>query len=138
MSYKILEDVATADVAFEAEGETLEELYKSSAEATSNIMVSLDTLEENIEKTFSVTGDNPEKLLFNFLNELIFIKDADLLIFKSFDIKIDKNKLECTAKGDKLNHESQKHGVDVKAVTYHMFKVEQVNDNWKAFVILDI
>ena len=124
--------------AFEAEGETLEELCKSSAEATSNIMVNLDTLEEKIEKSFSISGETPEKMLFNFLNELVFIKDADLLVFKSFEIKINENKLECTAKGDKLNHESQKHGVDVKAVTYHMLEVKEDKDGWYARVILDI
>jgi SHS2 domain-containing protein len=141
MAYKIL-DEATADVAFEATGDSLEKLFTDAARATTSIMVELDTLEEKQEKTFSVEAETPEKLLFSFLNEIVFIKDADLLMFKNYDVTIKeedgKYKLECTAKGDKLDFKKQVHGVDVKAVTYHKFEVVEKNNKWKAFVILDI
>ena len=39
MAYQYLDDVATADIAFRASGETLEEIFFSSAEATMNVMV---------------------------------------------------------------------------------------------------
>ncbi|HLD83815.1 MAG TPA: archease [archaeon] len=138
MPYKIREDVATADVAFEAEGKTFEEMCVSAAEATTSIMVNPRTLEDKKTKSFVVKGDTPEKLLFNFLNEIIYIKDAELLLFKSFTVKKKGAMLKCTAKGDKLNFTKQAHGVDVKAVTYHMFKVKEEKGAWKAFVILDI
>jgi SHS2 domain-containing protein len=141
MTYKIL-DEATADVAFEATGASLEEICVSSAEATSSIMVDLETLEEKEEKTFSVEAETPEKLLFTFLNEIVYIKDAELLVFKSYEVKITeedgKYKLVCAAKGDKLDHEKQTHGVDVKAVTYHKFEVKEKYGKWRAYVILDI
>ena len=87
MPYKIREDVATADVAFEAEGATFEEMCVSAAEATTRIMVDPQTLKEKKTKSFAVKGETPEKLLFNFLNEIIYIKDAELLLFKSFIVK---------------------------------------------------
>jgi hypothetical protein len=39
MPYRFLEDIATADIAFEARGETLEEVFTAAAEATMNVMI---------------------------------------------------------------------------------------------------
>ncbi|MBI4018667.1 MAG: archease [Candidatus Aenigmarchaeota archaeon] len=138
MPYKIREDIATADVAFEAEGATFEDMCASAAEALTSVMIKPETLKEKTQREFFVKGATPEKLLFNLLNEIIYLKDAELLVFKTFSLKRDGTTLHCTAKGDKLDYTKQTHGVDVKAVTYHMFQVRHENDKWKTFVILDI
>ncbi|HOV88133.1 MAG TPA: archease, partial [Syntrophobacteraceae bacterium] len=39
MPFRYIEDIATADVAFEAWGETLEDLCVAAADATMNVMV---------------------------------------------------------------------------------------------------
>ena len=47
MPYRYLEDIATADVAFEARGKDLAELFMAAAEATMNVMVAdLDSIGE--------------------------------------------------------------------------------------------
>ena len=135
--YKILDD-ATADVAFICESKTLEELFSDAAKAVSEIMVELDTIEEKESMDFYAEGKNEEEMLFNFLQEIILIKDAELKIFKRFEIKIEKNKVSCKAYGDVLNNEKQVHGVDVKAVTYHKFNLEKKNNHWECHIILDI
>ena len=38
----------------------------------------------------------------------------------------------------KLTHNKHELSADVKAITLHMFKVEKINNNWKANFILDI
>ncbi|MBI4014466.1 MAG: archease [Candidatus Aenigmarchaeota archaeon] len=138
MPFKIREDVATADVAFEAEGESFEKLCEAAGDATTSVMINPATLKEKKRKRFSVKGETPEKLLINFLNEIIFIKDAGQMVFKSYKVSIKNNVLTCVARGDVLNFKKQEHRVDVKAATYHMFKVAHEKNKWKAFVILDI
>lgn len=143
MSYKFLEDVAIADVAFEATGKTIEELFESSALAVINTQVkNLKSIEQKIEKEIEVDADNIEMLLFNFLQELIFLKDAELLLFNKFDITINqeknKYKLKAKAYGEKLNMNKHELLVDVKAVSLHNFKVEKINEKWRAEVILDV
>ena len=135
--YKIL-DNATADVAFIAEGNSLEEMFEDSAKAVSQIMVELETIEEKESIEFSIQGKNKEEMLFNFLQEIIIIKDSDMKIFKRFDVKTSGNKVTCKAYGDILNNKKQAHGVDVKAVTYHKFQVINQDGIWKCHVILDI
>jgi SHS2 domain-containing protein len=80
-------------------------------------------------------------LLFNFLQELIFYKDAQLLLFSKFDIKITQGKkyrLKARAYGEKLNMKKQELLVDVKAVSLHNFRVEETKEGWKSDVILDV
>ncbi len=143
MPYKFLEDVAIADVAFEATGKTLKELLESAALAVTNTMVkNLNSIKHKVEKKFIVTGENTEKLLFNFLQEIIFYKDAELLLFNKFELVISPKKgklqLNVEAYGEKLDRKKHELVVDVKAVTYHSFEVKETKNGWEARVILDI
>ncbi len=144
MPYKFLPDIAIADVAFEATGATLNSMFRSAALATTNVMVkSLRTVKQRRSRKISVEAENVELLLFNFLQEIIYYKDAELLLFSKYDIKISEDKknkkyiLKSTAYGEKLNMKKHELLVDVKAVTLHMFSVRR-NKHWKARVILDI
>ena len=77
MPYKFLEDVATADIAFEATGRDLPELFVAAAEATMNVMIdNLDAVESCETRQIELSNDNVEMLLFDFLQELIYFKDA--------------------------------------------------------------
>ena len=142
MPYKFLEDIAIADVAFEATGKRLEELFESAALAVTNTQVKdLDSVAHKVVKNITVESDTMEMLLFNFLQELIFLKDAKLLLFNKFDIRIaqgKKCKLKAKAYGEKLDMKKHELLVDVKAVSLHNFKVEESKGGWKADVILDV
>jgi SHS2 domain-containing protein len=142
MTFKILEDLATADVAFEATGKTVEEMIKSSALALTSVMAKLDTIVPDTKKNVDISEKDVETLLVRFLNEIIFLKDSDLLLFSKYNINVKKEgskyKLKAVLHGQKIDMEKQIMGVDVKAVTYHMLKVEQFKDKWKARIILDI
>ena len=137
--YRFIEDEATADIAFEATGKTLEEVLESSALATTNVMVrDLKKVYHSQRVTFSVKGDSDEMLLFNLLQEIIFYKDAKQLLFSKYAIKLGKNSVECVAEGEKIDQKRHDLVVDVKAVTMHLFELKKAGNGWKAHVILDI
>ena len=141
MPYRFVEDVSLADVAFEATGKTLEELFESAAIAVTHTMVrDVKSVSQKIKKDFVVKSDKIDMLLFNFLQEIIFYKDAERLLFSKFDIKVNMKPLEasCTAHGEELDMKRHELVVDVKAVTLHKFGVEQTEDGWRAEVVLDI
>ncbi len=142
MPYKFFEDVAIADVAFEATGKTLEEMFISAGLAVTNTQVNdLKTIKPKIEKKVELESDNIESLLVNFLQEIIFYKDAEQLLFNKIEVEIEQNKkLKLKGKlfGEKLNMKRHELLVDVKAVTWHEFRVEKTKYGWKAFVILDV
>lgn len=143
MPYRFLEDEAIADVAFEARGATLSALLSAAALATTNVMVKdLKQVKRRVTKKIATKADSIEMLLFNFLQEIIYYKDAELLLFNSYAVKTKKEKkgfsLVCTARGERLDMKKHELMVDVKAVTLHQFEVKRVARGWKAHVILDI
>ncbi|MBI2578954.1 MAG: archease [Candidatus Aenigmarchaeota archaeon] len=140
MPYRFFKDVAIADVAFEASGGTLKELFESAGLAVTNTMVrDLKKVKPKVTKTIKLRSDSLESLLFNFLQEIVFLKDAKQLLLSRFSVKIDEKNLVLTAKvsGEKLDMEKHELLVDVKAVTYHNFELKK-EKKWIARVILDV
>jgi len=143
MPHQYLEDVATADVAFEAWGDTLEELFIAAADATINVMVKdLSSIAAPQKKIIQVEADAVDLLLFELLQELIFYKDAETLLLRVPAVDIERQHgrltLHAEAYGEPLNPDKHELIVDVKAVTLHRFRVEQTSRGWEAMVILDI
>ena len=144
MSYRYLEDIATADVAFEARGKTMEDMFVAAAEASMNVMVDeLNSIEAGEHRRISLRSETVDMLLFDFIQELIYYKDADQLLLRVSQIFIEPEdagfRLQADLCGEVLDPVKHALNVDVKAVTLHRFSVEQTPTNgWKATVILDI
>ncbi len=143
MPYRYRDDVATADVAFEAWGATVEEVFVAAADATMNVMVEdLGTIGRSLELVIELERDQLDLLLFSFLNELVFLKDARKLLLRVENLSVKKDKSNFTLKGGVYgeNLDPQRHplSVDVKAVTLHRFSLRRTQTSWEAFVILDI
>ncbi|MBI4145847.1 archease [Candidatus Woesearchaeota archaeon] len=138
MPYKFLEDVTTADIAFEATGKTLTELFSAAAQAVIDSMANPLTIKPNITREIHKKETSVEKLLFEFLEELIYLKDKDGMVYHDVKVKVDEKKLEvnATARGDSINPK-QELRQDVKAVTMHYYTVEK-KEEWKARIVLDI
>ncbi|MCZ7662401.1 MAG: archease [Thermoleophilia bacterium] len=142
MPYEFLEDVATADIAFEAWGSDLEEAFSAASEATLNVMVEepgavrpLETREIHLE------AEAVDVLLLDLLQELVYYKDAEQLMLRVDDLEVTGGppfRLDALARGEHLDPERHRPRVDVKAVTLHRFRVEKTDRGWRASVILDI
>ncbi len=143
MPYRFLEDVAIADVAFEARGKTLAELFTNAALAVTNTMVKdVKTVDRIVAKNVELEADSLEMLLYRFLQELVFFKDAELLLFSGYDVgvirEIGKWRLKAVLRGEELSPEKHELAADVKAVSLHNFKVQKMAKKWRAEVILDV
>jgi len=143
MPYRFVEGLTMADIAFEATGKTVEEMFISAADAVTNTQLyDIKQLKLDVEKKFTVKAGGVDRLLHDFLQELIFLKDAELLLFGEYSLEIGKKRGEYTlnvkAKGEKIDPKRHTLLVDVKAVSWHKFKVEQTEDGWTALVIIDV
>ena len=141
MKYKYLEDIATADLAFEAYGKDLKELFTNAALATADAMANLKTVSLTEKRVINLKNKEIYGLLFDFLSEIIFLKDSDYMVFNKFDVKLKEGEiyeLEAVVYGEKINPEKHELKMDVKAVAMHMFEVNKTKGGWKALVVLDI
>jgi len=141
-SYRML-DIATADMAFDAFGRNMEELFANCGLALTDVMTDPRKVEAKVPKEFSVEGHDLESLLFDYLSELIYLKDTDGLVFSNFKVRVrgDKDgfKLQCRVWGDVLDRTIHEIKTEVKAATYHQMKIEELSDKktWRAQVVLD-
>jgi SHS2 domain-containing protein len=138
-----MEDVATADVAFEATGETVEEMFLAAAGATIGVMVDTPVkLRGGAEISFRLEEVELEMLLFDFLQEIIYFKDARrmLLFVESVTIDMESSPNHLTVRARCETLDSQRHRLltDVKAVTFHRFGIHKDERGWTATVVLDV
>lgn len=146
MPYKYLEDVSIADVAFTAEGATLEKMFESAGLAVTNTMVkNMKSVKSKVKKTIKLKAPTAEKLLFDFLQELVYWKDKSLLLFSKINVRITEPKkaggaysLVVALAGEKLDAKRHEMLVDVKAVTMHLFEVKKEGGKWTCRVVLDV
>jgi SHS2 domain-containing protein len=143
MPYRYLDDIAIADVAFEAWGESPEEMFAAAADALLKVMLADPaSLGKKEVLTVELVEDDLEMLLFAFLNELVFIKDARLLLLRSSALSIGRQGNSYTLRADLSGDRTDRCGdllrTDVKAITLHRFRVEQVKGKWRTTVVLDI
>jgi SHS2 domain-containing protein len=143
MPYEFLEDVATADIAFRAWGNDTEETFVAAADAVMNVMIEdLETIQPREERRLTAGNDALDMLLFDFLQELVYYKDAEQLMLRVSHAHIAQHdgryQLEAVARGEQLDPNRHRTRVDVKAVTLHHFNLQQSARGWEASVILDI
>lgn len=143
MPYRFIEESVTADVAFEAWGASMEETFSGAAAALLATMLPEGaSLNDGVRKETEVASESAEMLLFDFLQELVFFKDAESLLLRPEKIGIseagDGMALNAVLVGEEIDPERHDLVVDVKAVTLHDFSLERSADGWRARVILDV
>lgn len=139
--YKFLEDVAIADIAYEAYGKTLNELFENAALAIFELSADVDTIDAAKKVELGVENDKLDNLLYDFLSEILFLKDSKYMVFKHVHVTIKegrKNRLKAVLEGDNINPQIQSLENDIKAITMHMFELKKEKGNWKARIVVDI
>jgi SHS2 domain-containing protein len=139
--YIFLDDIATADVAIESRGDTLEELFVASAMATFEVMADTSIIQSETRKTLRLESSEIDGLLFDWLAELIYLKDSEFMLFGKYDIKITKStnyQLDAEIFGEEINQSKHDLRCDVKAITLHLFDVYEKDGKWISRFILDL
>ncbi len=139
----MLEGLTLADAAFLAEEADLEELFRTAWRATLELMLpDLSTLRARERRRIALANPAADLLLFDFLGELIYYKDAEglLLGLQRLALRGEPGgyRLEAEAAGEAADPARHELGVDVKAVTLHRLAVERTPQGWQATVVLDI
>ena len=143
MPYRFLDDIATADIAFEATGKDLNELFRSAADATLVVMLEdIGGLHPIKKRSIILQNTDVQELMFQFLQEIIYLKDAECLLLKVVELNIvqddDGYHLVAELQGEEVDIQRHIVNVDVKAVTYHLFTFRRTGDGYVATVVLDI
>lgn len=136
-AFEVLEH--TADVGLRAYGQTLKEVFENAALGMFSLITILGDVKPVLTDELYVEAEDRDSLLVEWLNELLYKFEVEYKVYKRFEI-IDwdeEHRLLARAFGEPLDlgrHEIQ---TQVKAVSYHLLKIEH-NEYWSAQVIFDI
>jgi SHS2 domain-containing protein len=129
----------TADLGLRVRAADLDTLFAEAAEALFSVLLEgPGQVAESRAVEFDVAGDDPELLLFDWLQELLYRFDAEHLVFRRFEVRVRPDGLHATAFGEPVDRDRHELGHEVKAITYHGLRVERTPDGWLAEVIVDI
>ena len=111
----------TADIGFYAYGNNLNEAFENAGLALFNI----------ISKSFEITSEDKVSLLYDFLEELLFLHEIEFMLFSEFKVMIDKiddgYHLNATIEGEDINWDKHYRGDEVKAITFHKMNIVEGN-----------
>jgi len=142
--FTFLEDVALADTALEARGDSPSELILAATQAVIETMVNPDTVSPRWHRTIEHQAPDLPSLLFDWLSDIVYLKDAHGVVFHEATAVVTEDRPHggWNARGhltgepvDPRRHELR---ADVKAVTKHLYEVRRDDDHWIARVVLDI
>ena len=128
----------TADVGIRAYGVDMKEAFANAAKGMFSLITELDEVEEVEHRDIELFATDQENLLVEWLNELIYLFDAENIIFKRFDIThLSDTHLKARGYGQKVDSSKHTLKTGVKAATYHMLKIDKSNGA-KVQVLFDI
>ena len=150
MPYELIEH--TADTGFTATGDTLEDAFAAAVDAFAAIVHQDADVEPDGTDEVSVTAENPEALLFDFVGKLIYLQDAEARLVCGADevavtAPVDEvGRPDPAAEGDwtveaTLGTATLERGMgllDIKGPTYNEMRVEETDEGWLLRTVLDI
>ena len=108
----------------------------------SSVATNTDDIKPVETKEISVTSEDKISLLYDFLEELLFMHEVEFMLFSQFEVAIKKDgenyKLDAAIKGEEINWEIHERGEEVKAITFHMMDIVKEDNLYKSSVILDL
>ena len=125
-----------ADNALLVSGRSWEELLKNAARGMNSLMVTdVSAIGAHIQKQAVVEALDAESLLVEWLSELAYWAEKELLVFTRFEFQqVTSTIAQATLFGGHVQ-QLQKH---IKAVTYHNLKIVKTDKGLKATVVFDV
>lgn len=126
----------TADCALHVWGQNLSELLLNAARGMNSLIAfDLASIPDNIEKRIELEAIDAESLLVEWLSELAYWAETEMLIFRRFELyNVTPTHLQAVMHGGLASH-LKKH---IKAVTYHNLEIIEIKKGVEATVVLDV
>jgi SHS2 domain-containing protein len=141
-TFRFLEDIALADIGFEAEGESVEEVFRGTTQALIESLANPSTVSGRWERAIERSDADLAALLFDWLSEMVYWKDAAGVVFREAPLTLTRERdvwlLRARLIGAPVDQQTQELHADVKGVTKHLYEIKQTSGCWKARVVLDV
>ena len=126
----------TADSAYRIFAINLQELLISAAQGMTGLLVpDVSKVSTEVEKFIELDTIDAESLLVEWLSELVFWAETEMLAFTQFSIQnLTATHLEARICGGKVSELKK----NIKAVTYHDLKIIKTSQGLEATIVFDV
>ena len=139
---RLRENIAIADAAFEVDASSVEEVFRGATQALLESLANPTTVSGGWERSIERTDGDLSALLFDWLSEIVYWKDAAGVVFREAPLTLAREGdvwlLRARLIGAPVDYRTQELHADVKGVTKHLYHVSQDAGRWKALVVLDL
>ena len=141
-SFRFLEDIALADIAFDAEGDSIEELFRAATDALLEIMADPHTVAASWQRRILKSEAALDDLLVEWLSAIVYWKDAAGVVFREAPLTLTYEQEHWTVEaeliGAAIDPVVQTLRNDVKGITRHLYRLGQEGPVWTARVVVDV
>jgi SHS2 domain-containing protein len=124
----------TADWGLEVWAPDLPSLMEEAARGMFELMGVVVSEESRCHRQLEIGADDREQLLVSFLEELLFIAEAEDLAFDGFLLKLVDTNLLARLEGGFIVSRTK----EIKAVTYHNLEISESKRGLKTSIIFDV
>jgi len=129
----------TADIGLIVHGGDLKALFENAGEAFFHLITDLRKVKPRIERRINIAGESLERLMVDWINELLYLHDVENFLFKEFEVEsVGEDGLKAVVKGEPFQEGTHVIKTEVKAATYHRIEVRKEKGRWRAQIILDL
>jgi SHS2 domain-containing protein len=128
-----------ADIGVRGRGETLAEAFAAIALALTAVVADPSSVRPERGVEIACAASDPEALLFDWLNAVIYEMDTRGLLFARFEVAITDDRLLATAFGEPVEPARHHPAVEVKGATYTALRVgRDERGRWVAECVVDV
>ena len=143
MRFEFIEGVTLADAAVKSYGKTLSELFENSALGLFSLMTgNTEDFNRHLSVEIELDNSDVEMLLYDFLNEFLFYRDAHSLLLFPETVNVKKKGdiwiLSAVMGSEKMEAREAPLETDVKAVTLHKFSITGRPGEYESLVVYDL
>lgn len=128
-----------ADMGVRGHGRTLAEAFEQAALALTAVVTDPARVAADAQVEVQAEGPDPELLLVDWLNGLIYEMATRRMLFGRFAVAIDGDLLQGRAWGEPVSVPRHAPAVEVKGATYTSLRVyRDAGGNWVAQCVVDV
>lgn len=127
-----------ADIGVRGRGATLAEAFAQAGLALTAIVTDPALVEPRIPVAIRCQAPDPEFLLVDWLNALIYEMATRHMLFSHYDVRIEGDRLEATAWGEPVDRSRHQPAVEPKGATFTALQVARQGEEWIAQCVVDV
>lgn len=128
-----------ADIGVRGTGTTRARAFEQAARALTAVITDPEQVNPEREIQIACEAPDPELLLADWLNALIYEMATRRMLFSRFEVEVEDTRLSARVWGESVEVERHQPAVEIKGATYTELKVAQLpQGGWLAQCVVDV